>query len=135
MQRRMTKQRRLVMEAIKNTNIHPTAEQVYQLISRENPDISLATVYRNLNLLVEQEDVVRITTPDDTVHFDGNVSPHYHALCQDCGSIVDVYLQVEEGFFAQVEEECGFLTHSHELILYGTCAVCQYKTKEKEEEP
>ncbi|MDL2225790.1 transcriptional repressor [Eubacteriales bacterium OttesenSCG-928-M02] len=133
MQRRMTKQRKMVLHAIQNTTTHPSAEGVYAMVQGDNPEISLATVYRNLNLLAEDGVIRRLTTPDNAVHFDGNVEPHHHAICDECGAIVDVFCgNLDDAFYQEVYAYTGFIPYTHELLLYGRCAVCQNKLRMEE---
>lgn len=81
-------------EAIKNylisTRVHPTADMVYSKIREEYPNISLGTVYRNLSLLVEIGEAVKVPSFDGCDHFDGDTSMHYHFICTGCGSITDL---------------------------------------------
>lgn len=81
-------------EAIKNylicTREHPTADTVYAKIREEYPNISLGTVYRNLALLVELGEVVKVPSLDGCDHFDGDTSAHYHFICTSCGAISDL---------------------------------------------
>ena len=76
-----SRQRELILKTLKENCIHPTAEQLYELIRREEPTVSLATVYRNLNLLAENGMVKKIEGLDGTAHFDHQTFDHYHFIC------------------------------------------------------
>ena len=90
MKNRNTLQRRLVLETVRRMRNHPTAEEIYLAIAAENPLISKATVYRNLKLLSEQGESLRIPIPDGADRFDFNVAPHYHVKCRICNQVSDV---------------------------------------------
>ena len=77
-----SKQRELVLKTLQENMIHPTADQVYELMRKEMPKISLATVYRNLNQLAEKGIIRRISGLNGSVHFDHDIEKHYHS----CGS-------------------------------------------------
>ena len=78
--RRNSRQRTLVYQAVKDSHSHPNAEEVYLLVRRQLPDISLGTVYRNLNLLADIGEAIKITTPDGGDRFDARTNPHYHSI-------------------------------------------------------
>ena len=90
MKNRNTLQRRLVLETVRRMRNHPTAEEIYLAIAAENPLISKATVYRNLKLLSEQGESLRIPIPDGADRFDFHVAPHYHIKCRVCSQVFDV---------------------------------------------
>ncbi len=87
--RRLTKQRKKILEFVVENRIHPTAEQVYNEIKKEIPDITLATVYRNLHILVEEGKLLRLDVNHE-YHFDGFVEAHQHLVCIKCERIYDV---------------------------------------------
>ena len=89
------------------------------------PRISLGTVYRNLNLLTDMGDAVKITTPDGAVRFDGTTSPHYHALCTECGRLFDLDMNVSESINEEARACFSGTIHSHSAIFYGVCGHCQ----------
>lgn len=88
--RRMTKQRQAIINMLASSDAHPTAEMVYDAVRREVPDISLATVYRNLQLLVAQGKVREIRHGRDGSRFDSHMEPHSHFFCQSCGRVYDM---------------------------------------------
>lgn len=93
--RRNSRQRTLVYQAVKDSHSHPNAEEVYLLVRRQLPDISLGTVYRNLNLLVEMGLLHRIYTGMGADRFDAVVTAHPHLICSSCGGVFDLECQVE----------------------------------------
>ena len=91
--RRNSRQRTLVYQAVKDSHSHPNAEEVYLLVRRQLPDISLGTVYRNLNLLVEMGLLHRIYTGMGADRFDAVVTAHPHLICSSCGGVFDLECQ------------------------------------------
>lgn len=88
--RRMTRQRQAIINMLAASHEHPTAEMIYAAVCRELPDISLGTVYRNLQLLVAEGQVREIAKGREGARFDGNLQPHSHFFCQCCGAVYDV---------------------------------------------
>ena len=80
-------QRELIRNNLAHRTDHPTADMVYQSIREELPNISLGTVYRNLRFLVDQGDALSLKLGDGKEHFDGNVNPHFHFICTQCGCV------------------------------------------------
>ena len=85
-----SRQRESILNALNEKLDHPTAEMVYNCVKQEQPNISLGTVYRNLNQLVEQGTLRRIATPVSGDRFDIRVDPHAHLLCTCCGRVLDL---------------------------------------------
>ena len=86
---RNTKQRKIVFDIINNSYNHPTAYMVYQECVKILPNISLGTVYRNLNLLVSNGDIQRLDLPNQVVRYDKCIS-HDHFICTSCGKVIDL---------------------------------------------
>ncbi|QEN08436.1 transcriptional repressor [Oceanispirochaeta crateris] len=89
---RMTTQRKIILEALKKSQSHPSADRVYEFVRGEIPNISLGTVYRNLEIMYRQGMIVRIETPDGQKRFDYDTSNHPHFRCEECGKIEDIPL-------------------------------------------
>ena len=85
-----SRQRESIKASLMRRHDHPTADALYASIREEFPNISLGTVYRNLNLLVETGEIRKLTCGDGADHFDGNTSDHYHFICSECGQIFDM---------------------------------------------
>ncbi|MCH5274856.1 MAG: transcriptional repressor [Lachnospiraceae bacterium] len=110
---------------------HPTADNVYTAIRKKLPNISLGTVYRNLTLLAEQGEIVRLHLGDGIDHFDHDTSLHYHFVCKQCGSITDFPLAY--GNFPSDISDADFTgkIEGHVTYFYGTCAHCLQNTTQK----
>lgn len=129
-----SRQRESILRYLRSTKCHPTAETVYQNILAENPNISLGTVYRNLTLLTELGEITKITAFDGPDRFDGNLTPHYHFLCRQCGAVLDlemdslahIDLLAAHNFKGTIE---GHMTH-----FYGECPDCVKQNKNRQKQ-
>jgi len=90
-----SRQREAIKHYLASTKEHPTADTVYLHVKEDFPNISLGTVYRNLNLLTDIGEAIKIPTPDGGDRFDGNVIPHNHFLCTICGRLLDLELDMK----------------------------------------
>ena len=102
---------------------HPTADTIYLHVREEFPNISLGTVYRNLSLLTELGEIIKITT-DGPDRFDGNVKPHSHFLCRKCHSLLDVHLDNESFIDQQAQKNFPGTIDGHSILYYGICSDC-----------
>lgn len=117
-----SKQREAILLAVKSTDIHPTAFEIYKSVKGIIPNISLGTVYRNLSDLVKSGEIISLSVGDGTEHYDGDISAHLHLHCKKCGKIVDV--PMKHSFAAKLAMENGFITESEIHIVYGLCNDC-----------
>jgi len=119
----MTKQRRIILEELRKLKSHPTADELYGIVRERLPRISLGTVYRNLDVLWENGDVLKLESAGSQKRFDGDVKPHYHVRCLRCGRVGDV-LQVVRDLDVSAVSAPGF-TVSHGMVeFYGVCDAC-----------
>lgn len=121
-----SKQRESILEYLAGTKEHPTADTVYADLRRDYPNISLGTVYRNLNLLADMGEITKITTESGGVRFDFNTTPHYHVVCKSCGRVNDLEIDIDkvEDFIDLAQESYDGTIDSHSLLFYGTCSKC-----------
>jgi Fur family ferric uptake transcriptional regulator/Fur family peroxide stress response transcriptional regulator len=122
---RMTGNRQVVLEVLRNTTAHPTAQQVFLAAREQQPQIGFATVYRTLDLLVQHglaQEVYR--DRDGAAHYDANVSRHDHAICDRCGTIADVSAPLHALAYAIIERSAGFRIDWHATAFTGLCAAC-----------
>ncbi len=128
---RLTDPRRLVLEVVRGTESHPTAEAVHRMVRRRLPSVSLGTVYRNLRLLVAEGLVKELPGPH--ARFDGNTNEHHHFTCLLCGRIVDVAGPLTEphsrALCSRVAKQGGFSVTHHRIEFYGRCAACRRKSR------
>jgi Fe2+ or Zn2+ uptake regulation protein len=120
----MTKQKRVILEVLKNTKSHPTADWVYDKVKKKIPNISLGTVYRNLNILKGQGEIIELSYGKGFSRFDGNASRHYHFTCEHCGRILDVDPPADLHIERELTMQMGVKVNSHRLELYGSCPDC-----------
>ena len=121
----MTRQKKVIIDILKSTKIHPTADWVYEQARKIIPDISLGTVYRNLRLLAESGDILELNYGSSFSRFDGNPLPHYHFVCEQCGRVLDIELPHLKELDQNVQEKTGYFVKNHRLEFYGVCEECQ----------
>lgn len=120
---RQTKQLATVWQAIKDDDSHPTADQVYQRVRRQLANISLGTVYRNLQKLVAQGQL-QVLMLGRAQHFDPLVERHHHLICQHCQRVFDLPLENFSALAPAVLADVGFTITAHHSAFYGTCKGC-----------
>lgn len=119
-----SRQREAIKTYLLSTTSHPTAETVYEEIQKIYPNISLGTVYRNLNFLVEHGEALKLSCGDDKDHFDGTTSPHSHFYCRCCNRVLDLDAPVED--LDQVARYLSFQgkIESSMTFFHGVCPDC-----------
>ena len=130
-----SKQRDAIRNFLISRTDHPTAEVIYSHVLKEFPNISLGTVYRNLTFLVEQGMAVKVPCNDGSVHFDGNVLPHYHFQCTECNSVIDLdfdYSAVEKVFQDAAGANFNGSIDGNITFFYGKCEHCINKESNQE---
>ena len=120
---RKTRQLSLVWQAIKDDKSHPTADQIYARVRRKLPNISLGTVYRNLQKLVGSKKL-QVLMLGRSQHFDPLVQRHQHFICEVCDRVFDVLVDAQREIRPAKLPEEGFTVTSHQLAFYGTCKTC-----------
>ena len=124
--KRYSRQRELIYQKLVETDEHPTAEMLYQWLKPENPNLSLGTVYRNLNLLAEEGAIVRMPFPVE--RSDARTHPHPHFRCTACGRVYDMEDLPYDSGLDQAAEQCsGHQVDRHDLVFFGTCSACTQK--------
>lgn len=124
---KFSRQRQSIKEYLEHTKDHPTADMVYLNIRQKYPNISLGTVYRNLNFLVEQGEVVRLTCGIGSDRFDGNIMPHYHFVCRNCGGVSDLEMSSLDHINTLAAAKFNGKIEGHTTFFYGMCAACLKK--------
>ncbi len=125
--KRMTKQRKTILRVLKHTKIHPTADWIYEAVKKEIPNISLGTVYRNLNVLAEMGKISVLDFGSTYSRYDGNPANHYHFICEKCGKIYDIDHPLFDIIEKEINETSEFQVNNHRLEFYGLCPDCQTK--------
>jgi len=120
-----SRKREAILDKIRSTTCHPTADWVFQALRNEYPNLSLGTVYRNLVLFKEEGSIISVATVDGQERFDGYIEHHGHFICRKCGTVTDVYLPADQPeFAAHVKRAQSCRVDKVDCIAYGTCAVC-----------
>ncbi len=122
-----SKQREAILEVLRGTKVHPTADWVYSEVRKEIPNISLGTVYRNLSKLSEDKIIIKLGLGTGVEHFDGNPEPHYHVMCTRCGEISDIdakpLIELNDWASKQFSGEI----YEHSAVFFGKCEKCKNK--------
>ena len=118
-------QRDLILKYVEESYDHPTADMIYERVRNDFPNISLGTVYRNLNVLVELGYIRKIIMPGVSDRFDKTLENHYHLYCSNCSSIHDVMLPDITDIDIIVEKNMGYKIVSHDIVFTGICKKCQ----------
>lgn len=118
-----SRQREAIKSYLQGREDHPTADMVYAGIRGEFPNISLGTVYRNLSLLTDLGEVLKITT-DGADRFDARVAPHHHFVCRQCKNVTDIMISVEDPARAVNERWDGGEIEECRMLFYGICKNC-----------
>lgn len=119
-----SRQRDALLLMLKSTTSHPSAEKLYSDLKNEIPNISLATVYRNLNQLLSSGQIINMNI-GGIEHYDANCERHYHLVCRSCNSIEDIFLPELSELNGYAEKHCGVDIDNHSLIFYGVCSKCK----------
>ena len=119
-----SKQGEQIYETLLNNVVHPSAEYIYDILRQANSNISLATVYRNLNKMAQIGRIKKITGLEDRAHFDHNTFEHYHFICRKCGRIYDIPCDIAPDIIKKAQEETGFKIESHDIVFNGICREC-----------
>ncbi len=125
MQTRKTFQKSLTLDAVKEMQCHPTADQVYAHVAKKYPEISRATIYRNLNQLSEAGEIRRFKNPCGADHFEPLLTPHYHFVCTKCKEITNVELDIDTKLLMSAcQQKTGGIVTEHLLVFEGVCKNC-----------
>ena len=123
--RRTSKKRSAIYEALRSTTAHPSAEQLYAQLKPEIPDLSLGTVYRNLNVLMQDGLIITVGNVNGEERYDANTNGHSHFVCTKCGRVDDVFLDLSiDSRYPDVEELTGGTVKGHSLSYFGLCKNC-----------
>ncbi len=126
-----SKQRELILNYVHNNSSHPTAETIYENIQKEMPNLSLGTVYRNLNILSKNKKIRKIIALDKIIHFDNNKKPHSHFQCIKCREIFDIDPSDLKNSIESFEKNTNYKVILEELLITGICHKCQKKGEKK----
>ncbi|XPV76743.1 MAG: Fur family transcriptional regulator [Desulfovibrio sp.] len=120
---RLSKQRKVILEELCSVQSHPTADEVYDMVRKRIPKVSLGTVYRNLEFLSSKGLVLKLGAPGAQKRFDGNPKPHAHVRCTICGKVEDLH-SLKELPTLDTEHAMGYKILRCELDFEGICPSC-----------
>ncbi len=119
------RKRDAILQYLRDTDQHPSADTVYAALKQQIPDLSLGTVYRNLSLFKQQGLIASLGAVDGVERFDGNITPHVHFVCTRCACIRDLpQIRVPEELMAQAGTEAHAAVQQCQLTFTGTCHAC-----------
>ena len=122
---RMTPQRYAILSYLLNSMSHPTVDEIYKSLEKSFPSMSVATVYNNLKVFLETGLVRELAYGDGASRYDAVMSDHYHAICENCGKIVDFECTPLFEVERVAAETTGFVVNSHRMEVYGLCGTCE----------
>ena len=119
------RKRNAILDYLRQTDSHPSAEMVYNHLKSEYPDLSLGTVYRNLAMFKNQGTIISVGTVNGVERFDGNTAPHVHFVCNGCEAVVDLpKIAVPETLNREVSTQTGGQIEMCQLTFVGQCKDC-----------
>jgi len=122
---RMTCQRCAILEAVRGANSHPTADEVFDMVRQKLPNVSLGTVYRNLEILSVNGTIRKLGPEEGKMRFDGDTSRHYHVRCRVCGRVDDVDVVSFVPPEARVRGDGEYKITGYSMEFMGVCPSCE----------
>lgn len=123
-----SRQRDMIMDYLMSVKTHPTADEVYKNVRLKEPDISLGTVYRNLNLLADNNMITRLHMSDGIDHYDADMQEHHHLYCRECKRVYDLQMKLPTPIKKMVKAADDCSNDSIEgciLFFHGVCENCK----------
>ena len=120
------KKRNAILDCLRGTDTHPSAEMVHEMLHAEHPDISLATVYRNLSRFKSQGIIQCVATVRGIERYDANTDPHVHFICNGCDAVIDLpQIEAPQTLSSSVENTSGCRVETCQLTFTGLCENCK----------
>ena len=122
------RKRDAILEYLRGTNAHPSAETIYTDLKQQIPDLAMGTVYRNLTHFKQQGLVSSVATVNGVERFDANTDPHIHFICNDCDAVIDLMeMQIPQNLQTAASQCCGGRADLCQLSFSGVCRDCLTK--------
>jgi Fe2+ or Zn2+ uptake regulation protein len=121
---RMTRQRKVILEELRKVETHPSADEVYEMVRKRLPRISLGTVYRNLEILSKSGEIQKLELGCTLKRFDGIAENHYHIRCVHCDRVVDAPVDFDVAVPPDLKDATDFKIIGHKLEFIGICPEC-----------
>lgn len=129
-----SRQRELILQIVRSTHEHPTADWIFEEARHDIPNISLGTVYRNLNHLREEGKIHEICFQNGIRRYDGDLRRHYHIRCTECGALEDIPLFSSFPSTDEIEDMTGYTIQNQRMEFLGICPGCRRKSAEAQGE-
>ena len=122
---KFSKQREIILNEVMNSHLHPTADSIYTSLKKDNPGLSLGTVYRNLSQLTENGYISKLSIPNQSDRYDKNIKPHAHLICERCNNIYDIESETISKFINDLSNEQNLSILNYDIVLQGICKNCK----------
>jgi len=132
---RHTKQRKAILGFLMSTSSHPTADQIYETVRKDIPNLSKGTVYRNLQVLIDNGLVSVLDIRGTLSRYEIKQDAHYHFKCETCGRVFDLEEPVDPGFDDKISKRTGFIVFGHQTEFRGWCRDCHQPSTNSIKEP
>lgn len=119
-----SKYKRIILDVLKKNPVHPNANELYELVRQEYPEVGIATIYRNLDQLAMSGEVLRFNTDAHYDRYDGTTDDHYHMICTKCGKVYDIPKEIISSLDDKVTQMSGHQILEHRLSFKGICNNC-----------
>jgi Fe2+ or Zn2+ uptake regulation protein len=129
--RRSTQQRQVVRHIIESSRDHPTAQAVHERARQKMPSISLGTVYRNLQFLVDQGLLLERKIGNRPARYEAQRQRHYHVCCVECGALEDLPVPYQDALDRRVQKAVRYKLREHRMEFYGVCPQCQADARQQ----
>lgn len=129
MKKRNTWQKEAILNALKSNKVHPTINELYEIIKKQH-NLGKATVYRNINEMVDEGKVRKISS-SVTYHYDGDTSNHYHLICKECKKIVDIFDGNTDKLISNIEKQQDIEIDQMHIVIDGLCSLCKNKEERR----
>ena len=129
--RKHSRKRDAILECLRCTTSHPTAEWIYHQLKPQIPDLSLATVYRNLAMFKAEGSIDSVGVYNGLERFDFRTDPHAHFICRQCGAVSDInWLELPASSLQEIEQQTGAIVETARIAITGICAQCAEKSRQ-----
>ena len=128
----MTPQRKTILEVLRSTNTHPSADEIYEMVRKHIPHISLGTVYRNLEVLSESGEIQKLELSGTMKRYDWNPNKHYHIRCTGCGRVDDAPIAPLNTLEDELYGATVYTIIGHLLEFVGLCPDCTQRVSSTE---
>lgn len=127
---KVTQQRKIILEAMaQNNDKHLSCDEIFSIITKDNPEIGIATVYRTLLLFEKLDIVYKVNFDDGYSRYELDLGTgdhqHHHLICLKCGKVIEVELDLLESLESEIQKELDFNIVDHNLKFYGYCSDCK----------